>query len=469
MSDNSSTSDSSTNSPRWQISMTICHGAYEDCTFCKDGIDHTHNDKPRLLSIGIYADDNSTEDNSSDNNPKDNDFCPEPSIQSEEEISLPPPETSPQSQKEETASVGTDFTYDEIDPESGNITRHCPRAHKLHEFLWRGREFLREENQHTYIQTPESCEHSIKVWAASIAYVRDEFINFDLCKKAVKKDGYAIKFINRRLLTPEEYYELAIMAVKQNPFSFSEVPGDIQTQELCDAAVKSGCWALPYCYRGFRTPELCLIAVSGNGQTLRHCPEEHITYELCLAALRSGYECMEYIPKEYITPELCKIAVESAGRNIEHIPKEYITSELGLISVKKKENYSLAGNHIRFIPTELITKEIILQAVQTSAYAYDCIPKELINDEINEAILEQTPICITYMPRTPKLILKALQADIRIIQYIAKRHITKDIAKYILSLSTTEEMFEESSLDYLKALAAETEDSLMLADGLGKQ
>lgn len=481
MSENSSTSDSSTDSPRWQISVSFHGGAYEDCTFCNEGIDHEHSNKKPLIGMGTYVDDD-TDDNGAyeETNVKDEvknkidknqieDSQPESETDFE---SIPEDEGQPEEDNQETQSIGTDFTYDEIDPETGNITRHCPSSRPLHEFLWRGREFLREDNQHTYMQTPESCEQSIKVWAASIAYVRDEFITFDLCKKAVKKDGYAIRNINRNLLTPEEYYELALIAVKQNPFSFSEVPGDIQTQELCDVAVKSGCWALPYCYRGFRTPELCLSAVSRNGQTLKHVPEEHITYELCLAAINSGYECMEYIPKEYITPELCKAAVEASGRNIEHIPKEYITSEIGLIAVKTKakhELFSMAGRNIRFIPTEHITKEIILEALRDSAHAYELIPKELLNDEIYEAILEVEPACIMYMPQTPKLIIKALKADIRIIQCIKKVNMTPEVAKYILSVSNIQEELEESSLDYLKALAAQTEDFLMLADGLGVQ
>lgn len=466
--------------------MTICEGAHEDCPHCNENSENDDGDNRKsLICIGLLAD-NDTEYNS-DNDESSNreEEVEEPQIG---EVQIGEPEieknkteksqpgcesnsgSSSQSEEdpdqEETHSIGTNFTYDEIDPATGNITRHCPNARPLHEMLWRGREFLREDNQNTYIQTPESCKASVKVWPPSIAYVRDEFINFNLCKKAVKKDGYAIKCINRNLLTPEEYYKLAMVAVTNNGFCFSEVPGDIQTQELCNAAVESSCWALPYCYRNFRTPELCLSAVSRNGETLKHVPEELITYDMCLAAINSGYECMEFIPKEHITPELCKAAVEASGRNIQHIPKEYITSEIGLIAVKtkaKNQVYSMAGNNLRFIPEEHITKEIILEAMKTYIHAYSDIPKELLTDEMNEAILEVSPICITRMQPTARLIIKALQSDIRIIQFIKKRHIDKEVAKYILLLPTAHEEFDESSLDHLKALVNDTEESSMSA------
>jgi hypothetical protein len=489
MSDSNSSDSSSCNSPRWQISFRICDGAYEDCPHCNgDGgcDDHSDNDKSTesrkyVIRLGMYVDNDDTDnddhsDHSSHSNSHLSSFAgsqiektqietkeasktqSEPAEEVKEEAEVA---ATDDSQPEETQSIGTQFTYDEIDPETGNITRHCPSARELHQFLWGGRDFLRKENQHTYIQTPESCRHSVKMWGASIAYVRDEFITFDLCKRAVKKDGYAIRCINRTLLTPEEYYQLALIAVKQNGFCFSEVPGDIQTQELCDAAVESSCWALPYCYRDFRTPALCLSAVSRNGQTLQHCPEEHITPELCLAAIKSGYECMEYVPRKYITYELCKAAVEASGRNIEHVPEELMSSEIGLAAVKtsgQNEAYSMAGNNIRFIPAKYMTKEIILEAMKSCPHSYSHIPKEILSDEINDAILEQRPISIVWMEQTPAHLIKAVQCDLNVLQHIKKSVITKEIAEYITALPDAQEKFDTESWDYLKTLvSAETD------------
>jgi hypothetical protein len=458
MSHNSSTSDSSTDSPKWQISMRICEGAHEDCSRCNgDEEDRKHGKS--LISIGAYADPYGDDEDDSNSNPSiesevDSPPQTESETKSESLSSADEEEQDDEEEKEETHSVGTDFTYDEIDTETGNITRHCPSSTPLHPFLWRGREFLREDNQHTYIQTPESCEESVKVWAPSIAYVRDEFLTFNLCKKAVIKYAYTISCINRRALTPEEYYSLALIAAKENGHCLRDIPGDIQTQELCNVAVESSCWALPFCYRDFRSPAICLLAVSGNGQTLQHVPEEHVTYELCLAAIKSGYECMEFIPKEHITYELCKAAVEASGMNAKYIPEECMSTELGLIAVQSSGSHldSMAGNNLRFIPSKYITKEILCEALKRWPHAYTSVSKEILTDEINDAILEAEPMCIAFMDQTPRLLLKAIQIRLSVIQFIKKSKITKEMAKYMISLPDASETFDQTSLDYLKTL-----------------
>jgi hypothetical protein len=220
---NSTSSDSSSSyeRPKFYLSMSICDGAYEDCAHCN-------------------ANKDSTDEKESENNDR-----PQYYGESDEE-------SGGSVRNREVKSVGdkyNDYNDCEFQPEFNEDGEPIERtAFYYDEYKISSQDILiTEANKDTFKQTPESCELSVRRWGPSIMYVKDEFVTYDLCKKAIKQTDHSIECIKRELLTPEEYYKLCILSVKKNGFDMKYIPSDVQTQELCDAAIKSGCWAIEYC------------------------------------------------------------------------------------------------------------------------------------------------------------------------------------------------------------------------------
>jgi hypothetical protein len=466
-------SDSCENEHGYFLTMSVHSGGYEDCSCCNDD-----GDKPRLphFHIGSFTsdiDDASTiKDNprgKSSSRDIDEDYSDEETADKQsQELNEESPEGLKDSLEDEEdasdddasskSSAMTDYTYEELDIETGKMIRHCPRSMPLHPFLWRGREFLREDNQTTFIQTTESCTQSVETWGPSISYVQDEFVTFELCKKAIKNNAYSISSINRRLLSEEDYYKLCLFAVKKNGYTLRDIPGDVQTQEMCEIAVKSSCWALPFCYRNFRTPELCLDALSKNGETMKHVPSEIITSEMCLAAVNTEFPCLEHVPKEYITEELCIAAIKSSGENLKAVPEEFMTHELCLAAVKSSgtKQSSMAGNNLRYVPAKYMSKEIILECLSKWGSAYNWIPAEVLTDELINDILDVAPHCIQYIEHTPDRCFKAIKANLFLVECIKKSEITKEMAEYLLPFHNEKCVFLPKSLEHLKTLLNKT-------------
>lgn len=298
--------------------------------------------------------------------------------------------------------------------------------------------YLKEENKDTFVQNPESCMQSVQFWGPSIRYVRDEFITYELCRAAVEDHDGAICSIKPELLTEEEYYELCWIALSENGFNLRDLPPSIQTQELCDVAIESSCWALEHCSDKFKTRENCMSAVSRNGQTLAYIPREFIDAAMCLAAVSTSFKCMEHVPAEFVTRELCERAVRSNGENIAHVPDAFMSSTLGLVAIQSPGTHfeSTSGRYIKHIPAKFLTKEIVLEAVRRCPFAYRDIPASFIDDDIENAVLDVAPYCIAFMTQTPEKCMRALQADPSVIDdgdAICRTKITREMAAYILS------------------------------------
>lgn len=271
----------------------------------------------------------------------------------------------------------------------------------LHPILaCRERVLLTEENQYTFKQTAKRCRQSVEAWGPSIAYVHDEFITYELCKLAIKSTEHSIGCINPRLLKQEEYYQLCLAAAKENGWTMRDIPQHVQTQALCDAGIRSICWAIQFCREEFKTYDNCLSAVSRNGATIEHVPRKFIDKQMCWAAVQARYVCLNLIPKEFLTQDLCIQAVESHGENIRYVPDEFMSSELAMIAIQSPGETApsnMAGAHIQYIPAKYLTKEIIVESAIRWYPTFKCVPKECLNDDIKQAVLEVAPICRQYM------------------------------------------------------------------------
>jgi hypothetical protein len=315
---------------------------------------------------------------------------------------------------------------------------------------------ITEENRDTFLQTPESVLESVTNWGPSIGYVNDEFITYELCAKAIENCESAICSIKPNLLSKQEYYHLCLQSVSENGWNMQYIPQEIQTQEFCDAAVKSICWGYKYCLEKFKTYENSFSAVKRNGQIIEYVPKKLIDYEMCMAAAKSRYTCLHLIPRKFITKEMCEEAIKATGENVKGVPDEFMSSELGWLAITSpapsNPSSDMAGANIQYISAKYLTKEIIVESAKRWFSTYSRIPKECLTEEIEDAVLEVSPYCIRYMKQTPERCLKAIKGcPYAIESQIEKENITKEIAEYIFSLDNKiKNRIDDDILDYLK-------------------
>jgi hypothetical protein len=308
----------------------------------------------------------------------------------------------------------------------------------LHPFLRRDRETITEENYKTFIQTPESVQYSVEEWGPSIIYVQDQYITYDLCKKAVKNHDGAISNVKQHLLTKEQYYKLCLMSVSENGWNTKYIQKEIQTQEFVDAAIKSSCWAIQYCDDKFKNYDNCFSTVERNGQTIEYVPKNLIDMKMCMAAAKSRFHCLHLIPKEFITQEICEESVKANGENVKGVPDEFMSTKLGWVAITSPAPNNpcsdMAGENISFIPGKYLTKELIVESAKRWYYTYGSIPKEFITEEIEEVVLEVAPYCISFMKQTPERCMKALKCCSYVISNINTENITSELVEYIETL-----------------------------------
>lgn len=97
---------------------------------------------------------------------------------------------------------------------------------------------------------------------------------------------------NFRHFYPEnQFYELALEAVKADPYMLQEVREDLQTPEICLEAVKRRGFALQYVLN--QTEEVCLEAVRNDGTALRFVETQ--TALICSEAIKQNEDAKRYI------------------------------------------------------------------------------------------------------------------------------------------------------------------------------
>jgi hypothetical protein len=115
--------------------------------------------------------------------------------------------------------------------------------------------------------------------------------NKEICMKAVKKYGYALKYVPENL----KDYDICLKAVKEDGLALKYVPKNIINKEICLAAVKNNGLALDYVPKNIINKEICLEAVKKNGEALKYVPENIIDKDICLEAVKEFGEALKYV------------------------------------------------------------------------------------------------------------------------------------------------------------------------------
>ena len=210
--------------------------------------------------------------------------------------------------------------------------------------------------------------------SSKLKSVPKDLITPELCKIAVKKNGYALEYVPDKLKTPE----LCKIAVENDYSALEFVPNKLMTPELCKLAVEEYGGALRYVPDKFKTPELCKIAVEDEGD-LKYVPDKFKTPELCKIAVENNRWALKHVPDKLMTPELCKLAVDSDGYALQFIPAKLKTPELCKLAVSK------SGSMLEYVPDKLKTLELCKLAVENYDFALDFVPdhlKEQVKQEL---------------------------------------------------------------------------------------
>jgi hypothetical protein len=332
-------------------------------------------------------------------------------------------------------SLSTTSSEPEYRPGYATIPLHP--CHPL--FRERGDVIITEQNRKTFIQTPESVLVSVTEWGPSICFVKEELLTYELCKVAIENNDGAICSIKPHLFTKEEYYNLCLLAVKENGWNLKFIPEYVQTQELTDAAIARSCWAYRHSREEFKTPENSLSAIQRNGQIMEFVPRQFITQEMCEIAAKTRYPCLNHIPKEFLTKEICEMGVRANGENVRWVPDEFMSSDLAWIAINSSApsnpSSDMAAANIQYISGKFLTKEIIVDSAKRWYCTYSRIPKECLTEDIEDAVLEVSPYCIKHMKQTPERCWKAFKSCPSVLSdCLALENITREMVEHLETL-----------------------------------
>lgn len=111
----------------------------------------------------------------------------------------------------------------------------------------------------------DSSEASIPT--AKLGYRISHFDRVKLCESAVERNGLALRYVPRELLTDK----LEHKAVKSNGLSLQFIPEHRRTAGLCTLAVRQNGLAIRYVPDYLKSLQLCKSAVAQNPSALEWC------------------------------------------------------------------------------------------------------------------------------------------------------------------------------------------------------
>lgn len=232
--------------------------------------------------------------------------------------------------------------------------------------------------------TREVCEIAVSRNGLNLKYVPEQYRDAAMCLAAVQSDGAALREVPERILLGDKGYEICLTAVC-NDFegrALSLVPDCYlrrkEGKALCEAAVQANGYALKYVPKRLITKELARLAIEtpfpvrdvllpdGSRSTrsayssyrpvLSLVPEKYISEELVVLSAHLYPESLRCAPAEYVSRDLCLELIEQDPMNLRHVPK----------LDKKLVDYALKTNPwaILAVPEPLLTTKLCRNALR---------------------------------------------------------------------------------------------------------
>jgi len=120
-------------------------------------------------------------------------------------------------------------------------------------------------------------------------YMNREKQTNELCLKAVKLDGYNLKYVNNKT------EEICLEAVKNVGRSLKYVPTIYYTENILFEAINNYALAIKYIPERYQIEEMHLKVVKTDGLLLCHVPDKYKTENVCTEALKNNIEAIKYV------------------------------------------------------------------------------------------------------------------------------------------------------------------------------
>lgn len=229
-------------------------------------------------------------------------------------------------------------------------------------------------------------EHLFRVALSTRGQVIDmiQYLDFEmdyykiveLSTLAVSQDGLVLDSIPT--IAGVNTFDFDILDRGENSPSIEEMREN--GRKLVHIAVNQNSWALRYVHKKLLTPELIKLAVTKNGEALQFVPKEFLTPELIELAFISSIHVIQFIDDDwnsdtyreedellldskYVTKEIAESAVKQHGYYLRYIPPSLVTQDLCELAIKN----SYSGLTLNFIPSKYRTKKLLTLAVRRNS------------------------------------------------------------------------------------------------------
>jgi len=126
------------------------------------------------------------------------------------------------------------------------------------------------------LKTPEVCLAAVKCCCSNLKYVPKALRNREVCIATANSPANDLEDI-----------------LKYVPKGFKS--------QVCKIAVQKDGWLLRFVPNALKTTAVCLVAVENNGSALRFVPEKLRTIEVCLAAVKNNIHAFTEVPNKIRT------------------------------------------------------------------------------------------------------------------------------------------------------------------------
>lgn len=168
------------------------------------------------------------------------------------------------------------------------------------------------------IMDREMWLHAIGISSGFLKYMPSHMLDRDMMLASVRQWGHLAE-------VPVEHRDAEICreAVRVNGWSIIHVPNRLLTRELCAIATASNPGLLEHIPARFRTRAMWLLAVTHDGGMLDRLSRSERDREICLAAVRSRGSALRWVPRTENDLEMCLAAAECSDLDMEFVPEAF--------------------------------------------------------------------------------------------------------------------------------------------------
>lgn len=219
-------------------------------------------------------------------------------------------------------------------------------------------------------QTPELCLMAVKAHPYAVIYVEKELLTLEMIIEAIKIEPKTFKFVEQRYnFTQTEYDQL----VDISPQVLRYIDEQFMNYKMCMKALKkdNGCyWFLPD--RLKLRKNISYYAIKSSFKNIAVFPmaqfSKYLNEEVCLWLLKNstnGYKGLSFFPSSLMTRKIAEFTVINDSHNLKYVPKEMQTASMCL---KALQSSVLNQRFIKIVPnaSDVHHKELEKKLVEMS-------------------------------------------------------------------------------------------------------